>query len=148
MPFINCLSNFNDLIGGPPRVCPKIFSTATFSQVSSIPEDEVYFSVASFVARTHGKIWMLSTPTRQSGFFYNYWHDKSADWHRVLSTVDDCPEISQAFLDLHRKGAPDDFRREFYCEFTQPAGRLTTRERVRACYNPALSARKLPSLKL
>ena len=276
MPFINCLSNFNDLIGGPPRVCPKIFSTATFSQVSSIPEmapinpqpkdpklvsdwdqkilkfipsakhaevldtgakylilccnrqwgktttisikalhaalhtpnlsivvisrskeqagfiiesathfalnlglktrrvpnrsfslllpnqsricavphtqdtslgrtadilivdeaatvkDEVYFSVASFVARTHGKIWMLSTPTRQSGFFYNYWHDKSTDWHRVLSTVDDCPEIDRQFLELFRRADPIRYQQDFLCLFVQPANRLCNREFVRS----------------
>ena len=115
---------------------------------AAIVKDAVFSVTLPFIAYTGGAVWMMSTPRAQLGFFYNFWHDNDPQWTRVFSTVDDCPEISQAFLDLHRKGAPDDFRREFYCEFTQPAGRLTTRERVRACYNPALSARKLPSLKL
>ena len=112
---------------------------------AALVKDNVFALTLAFVARTGGSIWMLSTPKGQSGFFYNFWHDKDPQWTRVFSTVDDCPEITKEFLDLHRKAAPHLFRQEFYCEFTPSPGRLMSRERLQTTYNPALSARKLPS---
>ena len=115
---------------------------------AAIVKDNVFSLALPFVARTGGSIWMLSTPRGQSGFFYNFWHDHDDQWTRIFSTVDDCPEISKEFLDMHRKGAPHLFRQEFYCEFTPAPGRLMSRERLQTTYNPALSPRKLPPLKL
>ncbi len=88
----------------------------------------------------------MGTPRNQSGFFYNFWHDNDPQWTRIFSTVDDCPNISKDFLDLARKGAPQLFRQEFYCEFIPAPGRLISRERLRQSYNPALNDRKLPPL--
>ena len=90
--------------------------------------------------------WIMATPRHQSGFFYNFRHDKDPQWTRVFSTVDDCPNISKAFLELAQKATPQIFRQEFYCEFTPAPGRLISRERLRQSYNPALSGRKLPPL--
>lgn len=95
-------------------------------------KDEVYFAVSPFVARTHGAIWLLSTPSRQAGFFYNYWHDQASRWHRVFSNIDDCPEIDPDFLDMQRRADPVKYRQDFLCEFVQPANRLCTREFVRS----------------
>ena len=89
-----------------------------------------------FVARTHGRIWLLSTPSRQSGFFYNYWNDKTRDWTRIFSNVHDCPEIDQQFLELQRRVNPIKFQQDFLCEFVQPANRLCSREFVRSILHP------------
>lgn len=113
---------------------------------AAIVKDNVFSLTLPFVARTGGAVWILSTPRGQSGFFYNFWHDKDPQWTRVFSTVDDCPEIPKEFIDLHRRGAPHLFRQEFYCEFTPAPGRLISRERLQQAVNPALSARKLPPL--
>ncbi|MFN0102671.1 MAG: terminase large subunit domain-containing protein [Bryobacteraceae bacterium] len=91
---------------------------------AAMVKDEVYFSVSPFVARTHGSIWLLSTPSRQSGFFYNYWHDKSKYWQRIFSNVDDCPEIDREFLEMQRRANPIKYQQDFLCEFVQPANRL------------------------
>jgi hypothetical protein len=99
-----------------------------------------------FIAHTNGAVWMLGTPRGQTGFFYNFWHDKDPQWTRILSAGDDCPEISKEFIDLQRRGAPQTFRQEFYREFTPPPGRLVSSGRLRESYNLALSARKLPPL--
>ena len=95
-------------------------------------KDEVYFSVSPFVARTHGKIWLLSTPSRQAGFFYNYWHDESTQWRRVFSNITDCPEIDADFLEMQRRADPIRYQQDFLCEFVQPANRLCNREFARS----------------
>lgn len=95
-------------------------------------KDEVYFSVSPFVARTHGAIWLLSTPSRQAGFFYNYWHDEAVKWHRVFSNITDCPEIDPDFLEMQRRADPIKYQQDFLCQFVQPANRLCSREFVRS----------------
>ncbi|MBI2687324.1 MAG: hypothetical protein HYX27_13475 [Acidobacteria bacterium] len=109
--------------------------------------DTVFSATLPFIAHTRGAVWMLSTPKGQTGFFYNFWHDSDPQWTRVFSTVDDCPDIPKEFIELHRKGAPQFFRQEFYCEFTPAPGRLVSRERLQQMYDPALDSRKLPPLK-
>jgi len=113
---------------------------------AGLVKDNVFSVTLPFIANTGGAVWMLGTPRGQTGFFYNFWHDKDPQWTRILSTVDDCPGIPKEFIELHRKGAPHIFRQEFYCEFTPAPGRLISRERLQKAYNPALSARKLPPL--
>jgi len=103
---------------------------------AAVVKDEVYFSVSPFVARTHGRIWLLSTPSRQSGFFYNYWNDKTPDWTRIFSNVHDCPDIDQQFLELQRRVNPIKFQQDFLSEFVQPANRLCSREFVRSILHP------------
>jgi hypothetical protein len=99
---------------------------------AAVVKDEVFFTVAPFVSRTHGRIWILSTPRRQSGFFYNYWHDEKSKWHRVLSNVHDCPDIDPEFLEMQRRANPIKYQQDFLCEFVQPANRLCSREFVRS----------------
>ena len=70
---------------------------------AALVRDSVYSSVASFTARTHGATWLLSTPRRQAGFFYNIWHSKDTRWSRILATVKDCPEIDQDLLTILRE---------------------------------------------
>ncbi len=85
-----------------------------------------------FVSRTHGQIWLLSTPTRQTGFFYNFWHDTESDWHRVFSNVNDCPDIDRDYLAMQQRANPIRYSQDFLCQFTQPANRLCSRETANA----------------
>jgi hypothetical protein len=92
---------------------------------AALVQDHVYFAVAPFIARTAGALWLLSTPRRQAGFFYNIWHDEDPRWLRIFSSIQANPgAIDQAFLDLQRAADPIRFRQDFLCEFVQPADRL------------------------
>ena len=95
---------------------------------AALVKDAVYGTVSPFVGRTHGAIWLMSTPRRQAGFFYNIWHNKDTRWHRVMSTIKDCPEIDPDFLEMQQRMDPIKYRQDFLCEFIQPADRLTDRE--------------------
>lgn len=58
---------------GPSRTAGvSIFDEA------ALVRDNVFLLALPLLARTGGSIWMLSTPRGQSGFFYNFWHDKDS----------------------------------------------------------------------
>jgi hypothetical protein len=95
---------------------------------AALVKDEVYFAVSPFVSRTNGAIWLMSTPRRQAGFFYNIWHRTDAAWRKILSTIADCPEINQDFLDMFRRANPVKYQQDFECRFIQPADRAFSNE--------------------
>jgi hypothetical protein len=97
---------------------------------AALVKDEVYFSASPFIGRTHGAIWLMSTPRRQAGFFYNIWHRKDTRWHRILSTVADCPEIDRGFLEEYKRANPIKYDQDFECKFIQPADRQFTNEQI------------------
>lgn len=100
--------------------------------------DKVYFSASAFLTRTHGSIWLLSTPKRQNGFFYNYWHSQDSLWHRVFSTVADCPDIDPVFLAMQRAANPTLYAQDFECRFLPSNASLTNRDFVsRMLYSPS-----------
>ncbi|MBI2679978.1 MAG: hypothetical protein HYX25_03095 [Candidatus Solibacter usitatus] len=101
---------------------------------AALVKDEVYFSVSPAIGRTHGAIWLMSTPRRQAGFFHNIWHNKDKRWHRIFSTIKDCPEIDPDFLDMQRRADETKYRQDFLCEFVQPANRLFSRELLDSMY--------------
>ena len=111
---------------------------------AALVRDSVYSSVAAFLARTHGATWLLSTPRRQVGFFYNIWHSKDTRWSRILSTVKDCPEIDQDLLTILRETDEIKFRQDFMCEFIQPAGHLVSTGILDAMIDPTLDPWQVP----
>ena len=91
---------------------------------AALVKDLVYFSVSPTTARTHGDIWLMSTPRRPAGFFYNVWHSDDARWHRIFSPVSDCPDIDPAFLEMQKRADEVKYNQDFLCMFQQPADRL------------------------
>jgi len=70
---------------------------------AALVQDSVYWSVSASVSRTHGKIWIMSTPRRQAGSFYNFWHSKTTKCHRIFSNVPTtffCPRNSESLTGL------------------------------------------------
>ena len=50
---------------------------------AALIEDDVIGSAGPTLARTNGKLWLLSTPYGQTGLFYNVWHDQRLGWRRA-----------------------------------------------------------------
>ncbi|MBL8239318.1 MAG: terminase family protein [Bryobacterales bacterium] len=128
------LPNGSTIAAVPHTISTTYGRTAHIFIVDEAAEvsDAVYRAASAFVGHTHGKIWLLSTPTRQNGFFYNYWHDLSGTWHRVFSNVHDCPAIDPDFLAMEERADPIAFSQNFLCQFTPPANRLCSRETAAA----------------
>jgi hypothetical protein len=97
---------------------------------AALVQDNVYWSVSASVARTRGAIWLMSTPRRQAGFFFNIWHSPDKRWTKIFSPVTDCPEIDPDYLEMQKAADPIKYRQDFLCEFIQPADRLVTMEMI------------------
>ena len=96
---------------------------------AALVKDQVFFPVSPTTARTYGDIWLMSTPRRPAGFFYNIWRSQEdTRWHKIFSPVSDCPDIDPEFLAMQKRAGEVKYRRDFLCEFTQPADRLFTVE--------------------
>ncbi|MBL8236271.1 MAG: terminase family protein [Bryobacterales bacterium] len=128
------LPNLSRIVAVPHTLHSSLGRTAHILIVDEAAKvtDEVYYAVSPFVSRTNGKIWLLSTPTRQTGFFYNFWHDTESNWHRVFSNVEDCPGIDRDYLAMQQRANPIRYSQDFLCQFVQPANRLCSREAATA----------------
>jgi hypothetical protein len=63
--------------------------------------------------------------------FYKSWYDMDGSgWLRVKATIGDAPCASRAIVELPKKLFPQRARQDFSCDFVQPAGRPSTRERI------------------
>ncbi|MBK1668330.1 terminase [Rhodovibrio sodomensis] len=80
-------------------------------------DDELLAAVRPMLATTRGRLIALSTPYGKRGWFYEAWRG-AGDWQRICVTADDCPRISQEFLDEERAELGEwSFRQEYLCEF-------------------------------
>ena len=79
---------------------------------AALVKDLVYFSVSPTTARTHGTIWLMSTPRRPAGYFYNIWQSQEdTRWHKIFSPVSDCPVFVVATAN-DIKSLPPEFLRQ------------------------------------
>ena len=92
---------------------------------AAVVEDDVFAAILPSIARTKGKLWLLSTPSGPTGMFYKIWHDESlGNWTRITATVDDVAYADKEVLQLETRLFPNRADQDFYCKFVQPAGRL------------------------
>jgi phage FluMu gp28-like protein len=83
-------------------------------------EDELLAAVRPMLATSQGRLVALTTPAGKRGWFYETWQ-KGDDWTRTRVSADQCPRISQEFLDeeLRELGAQR-FSEEYGLEFLDP----------------------------
>lgn len=92
-------------------------SLLVLDEAARVP-DALYRSLRPMLAVSGGRLFCLSTPFGQRGFFWRAWHEASADWQRVLAAWRDCPRISPAFIAAERQSLGDSWvRQEFECSF-------------------------------
>ena len=114
---------------------------------AAVVKDDTFAAALPSIARTNGKLWMLSTPNGQTGTFYTLWHDEMlSHWHRVKATVDDLDYAGKDVIDLQMRLYPAKAKQDFYCEFVQPAGRLVSRELFKNFVDLTRTDMRLPDL--
>ena len=109
-----------------------------FSAVDLIIEDEasrvsdnLYYSIRPMLAVSGGKLILMSTPFGKRGHFFEEWQNGGEAWERVRITADDCPRISQEFLDDERRALGEWwFKQEYYCEFSETVDQIFTYDQV------------------
>lgn len=79
--------------------------------------DELVAAVRPMLARSGGRLVMMSSPYGRRGEFYRAW-SAPAGWRRTKVTADMVPAISPEFLEAERLAlGPRWFMQEYYCDF-------------------------------
>jgi hypothetical protein len=136
------LPNGSRIIGLPS----KEMTVRGFSAVSLLIVDEaarvpnsMYDSIRPMLAVSDGDLWLMSTPFGRRGFFYDEWTGSDPDWTRITATAEDCPRITQKFLNKERAKISEAwFRQEYMCEFTLESGALFDEALIRGCIRQEL----------
>lgn len=82
--------------------------------------DEMFTAVAPMRAVSGGRLVLISSPKGQRGYFWDQWETGGETWERYRVTADDCPRITDEFLDGERRTMRDaEYQQEYYCRFVQ-----------------------------
>lgn len=93
-------------------------ASAVIIDEAAYVDEAMLIALEPMLSTTGGPLWLMSTAAGKRGFFYEYHRDKTIDFFKTIATADDCPHISQAFLDKRRRRWPKwKFDQEFYCVF-------------------------------
>jgi hypothetical protein len=93
-------------------------------------EDELYFAVRPMLAVSGGALMMLSTPYGKRGVFYEEWTGGHG-WERYEVPANQCPRISEEFLEEERAVLPSwVYRQEYECSFEETEDQVFTTEMV------------------
>ena len=89
--------------------------------------DELYYSERPMLAVSGGRLVALSTPFGTRGWWFEAWRSAES-WERYRVPAEDCPRISEEFLEEERRTMGEWwFAQEYGCDFldaeTQPFGR-------------------------
>ena len=82
-------------------------------------DDALYYAVRPMLAVSGGRLMMLSTPYGRRGVFYEEWTGGQG-WERYEVPANQCPRISEEFLEEERHSHPRRvFRQEYECSFEE-----------------------------
>jgi phage FluMu gp28-like protein len=139
--FKRCLSLYEKLPGAPKRTDDSRLKmeVSSGSRILSLPsnestirgysadlvildeaarcDDAIIGSITPMLGTTNGRLIGLSTPHGKRGWFWEAW-SSGHGWARTRITADDCPRLSDEFLQEQRDLLGEwVFRQEFLCEF-------------------------------
>jgi hypothetical protein len=121
-------------IVGLPGVEGKVRGFSAVSMLlideASRVEDAMYKALRPMLAVGGGDLWLMSTPFRKRGFFYQHWELGGKKWHRVRATALECPRIGRDFLEEERRVQRGDFDMEYMCEFMEDGNSVFSRDLV------------------
>jgi len=102
-------------------------------------EDELLTAVRPMLATSDGRLIALTTPAGKRGWFYEAWIGDDS-WHRVKVSAQQCPRISQSFLDeeLRELGAQR-FSEEYVLEFLDSDEAVFGSEIIAAAFTSEVS---------
>jgi terminase large subunit-like protein len=102
-------------------------------------DDELYFAVRPMLAVSGGALMMLTTPYGKRGVFFEEWIG-GAGWERYEVPADECPRISEKFLEEEREALPSwVYRQEYECSFEETEDQVFTHEMVERAVTPEVA---------
>jgi hypothetical protein len=94
--------------------------------------DELYYAIRPMLAVSGGRLMMLSTPYGRRGMFFKEWTGGEG-WDRYQVTAEECPRITDAFLEEERAALPSwVYRQEYECSFEETEDQVFTTEMIDA----------------
>ena len=86
-------------------------------EAARVPDD-LYYTVRPMLAVSGGRLIALSTPYGKRGWWFTEWTQGGEGWLRVQVTAEQCPRISEAFLEEEQQHLGEWwYRQEYFCEF-------------------------------
>jgi hypothetical protein len=102
-------------------------------------DDGLYFAVRPMLAVSGGALMMLSTPASRRGVFFEAWTE-GAGWERYEVPAEECPRISEAFLEEERRSLPRRvFDQEYRCVFVETEDAVFSFEDVAGALDPGVT---------
>ena len=85
-------------------------------------DDALIVALRPMLATADGSLLALSTPAGKRGWFHQSWVEGGEEWRRVKISGEQCPRLSQAFLDEElRELGPEMYRQEYELAFIDDA---------------------------
>jgi hypothetical protein len=102
-------------------------------------DDSLYHAVRPMLAVSGGALIMLSTPTGRRGVFFKEWIE-GVGWERYEVPAEECPRISEAFLEEERRSLPRRiFDQEYRCAFVETEDAVFSFEDVAGAMDPRVT---------
>ena len=100
--------------------------------------DAVFVAIRPMLATTGGTLDLLSTPRGNEGFFYDCF--QSDDFYQIHIKSEDCPRITQEFLEQEKKRMTKlEYCQEYEAEFLDSLQQFFSRELIVSCFCPTPS---------
>lgn len=118
-----------DSVRGYSKVRLLVFEEA------AVTSDLLYGTTRPMLAVSKGRLVLLSTPHGKRGFFYDaYLH--RAEWDYYQISADDCPRISQEFIEEERRANGDLYvKQEYFNEFIDVMGSAFTEQEIASAFD-------------
>jgi hypothetical protein len=102
-------------------------------------DDSLYHAVRPMLVVSGGALMMLSTPAGRRGVFFEEWTG-GAGWERYEVPAEECPRISEAFLEEERRSLPRRaFDQEYRCVFVETEDAVFSFEDVAGAMDPGVT---------
>jgi len=102
---------------------------------AAFASEAVFKALEPMLLVSNGTFILLSTPSGQTGYFYDQWHAEDSPWTKLKSSLECFPRVNLAAIEATRKTtAKDVFAQEFECKFVASGGQIISLETLRKCY--------------
>ena len=106
-----------------------IFDEAAFCS------DDVYNAVRPMLSVSRGRLFLISTPNGQRGFFYEEWSTGGDAWYREEVPASECPRIDPEFLEAEKRRRGLWYNQEYCCRFEDGTAQLFTFDLIQSLFS-------------
>ncbi len=103
---------------------------------SSRVDSALYHAIRPMLAVSGGRLVMLSSPYGKRGVFYEEW-SSGEGWERFAIPANQCPRISEEFLEAERASLPGwVFKQEYMCSFESTDEQAFSLDLIQRAFSP------------